>query len=113
VKGAYIGDTTDFVLIQDMYKKCFKFLFDAGQYFSVCTHDPELIAWVKDQADGQKDIFEFGFLKGLGDETKLELIRDGWLVSEYVPFGEDTRAYVKRRERYLKVLEAAGRVPIS
>jgi proline dehydrogenase len=113
VKGAYMGDTDDFEKIQEMFKNCFNLLFDGNHFFSVSTHDPELLRWVKEKADGQKDIFEFGFLKGLADETKLELVKDGWQVSEYVPFGLDSTAYVMRRKRYLKTLAAVGRTPLG
>jgi len=112
VKGAYMGDTTDFGKIQEMYKNCFNALLAADQYFSVCTHDPEIIGWIMEQTNGQKEVFEFGFLKGLADETKLDLVKDGWQVSEYVPFGMDSKAYIMRRERYLKMLEAAGRTTV-
>jgi proline dehydrogenase len=114
VKGAYMGDTTDFEKIQDMFKSCFRLLLDSDRYFSVGTHDPELFEWVKSQAreNEQKDLFEFGFLKGLADETKLELVSDGWQVSEYVPFGKDSKAYVKRRLRYLEGLHRLGRSPL-
>ena len=110
-----MGDTADFGKIQDMFKSCFNHLLDSDRYFSVGTHDPELFEWVKEQAEEQeqKDLFEFGFLKGLADEAKLELVSDGWQVSEYVPFGKDSKAYVKRRERYLKTLAAVGRTPVG
>jgi proline dehydrogenase len=113
VKGAYMGDSDDFNKIQEKYKNCFSLLFDSGHFFSVSTHDPELIRWVKEQAHEQKAIFEFGFLKGLADETKVELVRDGWQVSEYVPFGRDSKAYINRRNRYLKNLRNLGRKPLD
>ncbi|MEE9150745.1 MAG: hypothetical protein V3U20_02805 [Thermoplasmata archaeon] len=54
---------------------------------------------------------EFGFLKGLADKTKIELTCEDWLVSEYIPFGKDSTAYEKRRNRYLKELVKLGRTP--
>ena len=111
VKGAYIGDTNDFREIQDKFKTCFRTLFESDKHFSVGTHDLELIEWIKEIAKEQNDLFEFGFLMGLADETKLNLVHDGWAVVEYVPYGIDTKAYVTRRMRYLKTLENNGRKP--
>lgn len=109
VKGAYLGDTEDFVEIQERFKNCYEILLESCQYFSVGTHDPELVEWIKTCAEGNADLFEFGFLKGLADETKLELVKAGWAVCEYIPFGVDSKAYIKRRERYLKDLEKLNR----
>ena len=112
VKGAYLGDTDDFVKIQNRFKRLTKLLIENGKHFAIGTHDPELIGWLMNNADNSKDIIEIGFLKGLGNETKLGLVRDGWAVCEYVPFGTDSRAYITRRVRYLKELERQERKPV-
>ncbi len=109
VKGAYQGDITDFFEIQQRFKNNIELLINNGNYFSVGTHDPEIIEWILENFEDQKDILEFGFLKGLADETKMTLANDGWAVSEYVPFGIDSKAYVRRRERYLETLAAVER----
>jgi proline dehydrogenase len=109
VKGAYLGDTDDFAEIQKRFRTLVDLLLQCGQHFTIGTHDPELIEWVKVQAVEQKELIEFGFLKGLADETKLELVEDGWAVVEYIPFGHDYKAYVTRRKRYLKELDRLGR----
>ena len=111
VKGAYLGDTEDFVEIQRRVKRLAVRLSTTDSPFSIGTHDPEIINWAKAQFAGAKGILEFGFLKGLSDETKLSLARDGWVVAEYVPFGKAGRAYVSRRLRYLRRLEELGRKP--
>jgi proline dehydrogenase len=59
----------------------------------------------------QRDHLTFGFLMGLSDQTKLRLARQGWQVSEYVPFGSDPVPYVARRERYLRELREQDRSP--
>jgi proline dehydrogenase len=59
----------------------------------------------------QRDHLTFGFLMGLSDQTKLRLARQGWQVSEYVPFGSDPGPYVARRERYLRELREQDRSP--
>ena len=111
VKGAYIGDTNDFKEIQSKFKICFDKLFESGKHFSVGTHDPELVKWIKDRVRDQMDLIEFGFLKGLAHETKLNLVNDGWAVVEYVPYGINSKAYITRRLRYLKTLESEARKP--
>jgi len=108
VKGAYIGDVSDFREVQERFKRIADRLVQAGVPFCVGTHDPEMVRYVR-KLGLPADRIEFGFLMGLGDETKVELTRDGLQVSEYVPYGDDVRAYEVRRERYLKNLERIGR----
>ncbi len=110
VKGAYKGDIEDFKTIQDKFKELFEFLLDCNTPFFVGTHDPELIEWMKEKASKKKEFIEFGFLKGLADNTKIELAKDGWLISEYIPFGKDKSAYEMRRKHYLQELKKLGRV---
>jgi proline dehydrogenase len=111
VKGAYKGDLEDFGIIQEKFKELFEFLLDRDTPFFVGTHDPELIEWMKEKASKKKEFIEFGFLKGLADNTKIELAKDGWLISEYIPFGKDKTAYEARRIRYLRELEKLKRAP--
>jgi proline dehydrogenase len=112
VKGAYAGSTTDFADIQKRFKQLSKILCATATFFTVGTHDPDLIEWVtaKMEGEGKKDLIEFGFLKGLADRTKVAMAQEGWLVSEYVPFGENRTAYEARRRKYLKELESLGRI---
>jgi len=111
VKGAYVGSTTDFVDIQKRFKQLSKILCAKATFFTVGTHDLELIEWTTTKMEGKRDLIEFGFLKGLADSTKVAMAQEGWLVSEYVPFGENRTAYEARRQKYLKELEALGRAP--
>lgn len=111
VKGAYVGDTRDFVEIQQRFRALFLVLLQAGADFSVGTHDPELIAWMLERGRASRQRLEFSFLKGLADRTKLRLATEGWVVAEYVPFGEHAAAYLARRRRYEEELQALGRMP--
>jgi proline dehydrogenase len=111
VKGAYLGDTEDFEEIQRRLKSLASRLSKAGVAFSIGTHDPEIIDWAKTTFAGEKGTMEFGFLKGLSDETKISLAREGWCVAEYVPFGREGNAYISRRLHYLDRLQALGRKP--
>jgi proline dehydrogenase len=112
VKGAYFGDTFNFVEIQSRFRKLVTVLSESDVEFCVGTHDPELIEWVRRELIKKSDKFEFGLLKGLGDKTKHLLVNEGWKVSEYVPFGMEISAYQMRRERYLKELNELGRLPV-
>jgi proline dehydrogenase len=111
VKGAYAGDTNDFQEIQSRLVGLAKALSEGGAEFALGTHDPQIISWAEEERGGSKDKIEFGMLKGLSDETKLDFIRKGWRVAEYVPFGPNAKAYVQRRLDYLQKLRELGRSP--
>jgi proline dehydrogenase len=112
VKGAYLGDARDFVDIRTRLKVLIARIADYGENFCIGTHDPEIVGWITNEAAIPRHQLEFGFLKGLSEETKLRLADSGWDVSEYVPFGPGGAAYRIRRERYLAGLKEAGRSPL-
>jgi len=112
VKGAYVGDTNDFTIIQERFRTHAETLINTGIPFSAATHDPELIDWLKDEMRNRKHLIEFGFLKGLADGAKSELPAEGWKVAEYVPYGPGGQAYHQRRERYMENLHQLGRFPV-
>jgi len=111
VKGAYVGDTENFGEIQRRLKRLASRLSATGLPFCIGTHDPEIVDWARKELTGRKSSLEFGFLKGMSEETKMRLVSDGWEVAEYVPFGRRGDAYVSRRLHYLKTLERMGRSP--
>jgi len=113
VKGAYAGDTDDFFAIQRRFKDLAARLAEGGLRFCLGTQDPEIVAWAKEELARRKEVLEFGFLKGLSDRAKASLAREGWAVSEYVPFGGKGDAYVSRRLQYLSRLKALGRAPLD
>ncbi|WP_081579836.1 proline dehydrogenase family protein [Methanomassiliicoccus luminyensis] len=110
VKGAYLGDIREFDLIAEVLKDLVEEIVDRNTPFSMATHDPDVIKWAKARAK-DKGLIEFGFLKGLADQTKVSLAAEGWVVSEYVPFGKDKEGYESRRRAYLKTLDDLGRSP--
>ncbi|MGZ7130574.1 MAG: proline dehydrogenase family protein [Halobacteriota archaeon] len=112
VKGAYVGSTTDFAEIQQRFKKLVSILHARRTFFAVGTHDPELLEWMKAQMEANRSLIEFGFLRGLADRTKITMAKEGWLVSEYVPFGENHAAYEARRQKYLNELQNLGRIAV-
>jgi len=111
VKGAYLGDYSGLAQIRQATEQDAGILKALRGPFSIGTHDPDLIDWTIQEFDDERDLVEFGFLKGLSEMTKIRLAAEGWKVSEYVPFGPGGDAYVLRRERYLRDLEGSGRAP--
>jgi proline dehydrogenase len=112
VKGAYLGDTDDPVEIVRRFRAIATSLRDLRVPFSLGTHDRELVGWILRHPAPCRERIEFGFLKGLADETKPALARQGWQVAEYVPFGMQSAAYRARRESYLSQLKEEGRWPV-
>ena len=110
VKGAYSGDSNDYQDIQKRFRSCAEIIGNQGMIFCAGTHDIELINWLKDEYIQSRHV-EFGFLKGLSDETKKARVKDGRMVAEYVPFGGHSESYVTRRLAYLKKLKAIGKEP--
>jgi proline dehydrogenase len=112
IKGAYLGDTKDFFEIQNRFIRLFELALETKQPFDVGTHDPELITiFTRQLSTSQKELVTFGFLKGLADKTKLSLAKEGFRVAEYVPYGENRKGYIIRREAYLKNLNKLEREP--
>ena len=101
VKGAYREpEGTVFPTrkeISKSYASLLGLLFERGDNFAVGTHDSKLIAHAKRLAESKHVNFEFQFLKGIRDELKVELVKSGYRVSEYLPYGASWLAYSKRR----------------
>jgi proline dehydrogenase len=73
--------------------------------FAVATHDTKLIEhtirlW-KTSSIRIKN-FEFEFLKGIRDELKRDLVKEGFRVAEYIPYGDEWLPYSVRRLRERK-----------
>lgn len=72
----------------------------ANGYTAVATHDRNIIEatkrWVKEHGVPH-DRFEFQMLYGISEELQNELVREGYTVRVYVPFGEDWFGYFMRR----------------
>jgi proline dehydrogenase len=111
VKGAYLGDTEDFMEIRERFRALLSKGLSSGATISAATHDLSILEWIRDELADEKSRLEIGFLMGLADGTKTAFVRDGWAVSEYVPYGADSGAYIARREHYLRHLESLGMEP--
>jgi proline dehydrogenase len=108
-KGAYKEPPS--IALQDMgeireaFKACAHELLDRGSYPAIATHDEELIAdtIAYGKARGiAASRFEFQMLYGLRQSRWSELVRDGYNVRIYVPFGTHWMPYFYRRLRERK-----------
>ena len=84
------------------YEKLMKTLFDQGNEFAIATHDSKLIDKAIDLSKKYERKFEFQMLKGIRDELKPILIKKGFSVSEYIPYGTNWLPYSIRRLRERK-----------
>jgi proline dehydrogenase len=84
------------------YLKLMTTLFEKGDHFAIGTHDGKLIAKARDLAGDYKRDFEFQLLKGIRDDIKPSLVKEGYRVSEYIPYGPEWYNYSKRRMRERK-----------
>ncbi len=108
-KGAYREPAT--VALQKMddiraaYKRQARRLLDAGRYPALATHDESLIQdalqHVREQGYA-RERFEFQMLYGLRPRRWDELVKDGWNVRIYVPYGTHWFPYFYRRLREKK-----------
>jgi len=91
--------------IRASYKKCARLLLDAGRYPALATHDEGLvqdaIGYVRQKGIGPER-FEFQMLYGLRPRRWDELVRDGYNVRIYVPYGTHWFPYFYRRLRERK-----------
>ena len=73
--------------------------------FAVATHDSKLIEHAIKLSKSSKihiRNFEFEFLKGIRDELKMKLVKEGFRVAEYIPYGDEWLPYSVRRLRERK-----------
>ncbi len=90
-------------------------LVDNGNYPGIATHDERMIDGTVShvQRNGLSPArFEFQMLYGVRRDLQQALIRDGWNVRVYVPFGEQWYPYLMRRlaERPANLLFLTGSV---
>jgi len=82
------------------YVKLMKLLLPSGVYHGIATHDPQMIAatieFARQQGIG-KDQFEFQMLYGIRTDLQQKLVRDGYRMRIYIPYGRDWFPYFMRR----------------
>jgi proline dehydrogenase len=82
------------------YIKLMKILLKSGIYHGLATHDENIINAAKAFASQEKiprDAFEFQMLHGIRRDLQKSLVRDGWRMRVYIPFGTEWYPYFMRR----------------
>lgn len=91
------------------YVKLMKILMKSKVYHGLATHDEKIINQAKAFATKERisrDAFEFQMLYGIRRDLQQSLVRDGWRMRVYIPFGTEWYPYLMRRlaERPANVL---------
>ncbi|QKI83284.1 L-proline dehydrogenase [Kroppenstedtia eburnea] len=71
-----------------------------GGYTAVATHDPQIIDWTKRlvrEHHISNDQFEFQMLYGIAGTLQRDLVKEGYHVRVYTPYGKDWYPYFTRR----------------
>jgi proline dehydrogenase len=82
------------------YVKLMKILMKSGIYHGLATHDEAIIKEAKAFATREKiarDSFEFQMLHGIRRDLQQQLVREGWGMRVYIPFGTEWYPYFMRR----------------
>jgi proline dehydrogenase len=91
------------------YVKLMKILMKSGVYHGLATHDEAIINQAKAFAASEsipRTAFEFQMLHGIRRDLQQALVKDGWGMRVYIPFGTEWYPYFMRRlaERPANVL---------
>lgn len=112
-KGAYAEPSTVAfprkIEVDRNYLKLSRLLLDNSNDHALATHDPAMIDAAKAHAASRgisRDHFEFQMLYGVRRDLQQRLVREGYKVRVYVPFGTAWYPYFMRRlaERPANVL---------
>jgi proline dehydrogenase len=82
------------------YIKLMKMLLKSGVYHGLATHDENIINETMAFATREnipRDSFEFQMLHGIRRDLQQSLVRDGWRMRVYIPFGTEWYPYFMRR----------------
>lgn len=104
VKGAYKESPQvafpEKSAVDDNYKKIIQKHLLNGHYTAIASHDEAIINFTKDFAKKNGilgDQFEFQMLYGICEELQKQLVKEGYRVRIYVPYGVDWFGYFMRR----------------
>lgn len=106
VKGAYSeGEEVAYQsksVINGTYMDCIETAFvefeGTPTSLAVGTHHDEMISYARElQDEYELDSFEVQMLMGVREQRQQELVADGEVVYQYIPFGEDWFSYFYRR----------------
>jgi proline dehydrogenase len=82
------------------YVKLMKILMKSDVYHGLATHDESIIKEAKTFAIREnipRDAFEFQMLHGIRRDLQQGLVKEGWKVRVYIPFGTEWYPYFMRR----------------
>lgn len=82
------------------YIKLMQMLLSEGNYPAIATHDERMIAATKEFATRQgigPERFEFQMLHGIRRDLQDQLVREGYRMRVYVPYGSEWYSYLVRR----------------
>jgi proline dehydrogenase len=101
--------------VDKSYVNAMRHLMEHGNYPGIATHDEIIIAEAKRFATEKgiaRDRFEFQMLYGVRRDLQEGLVRDGYRVRCYVPFGTQWYPYLMRRlaERPANVAFMTGNI---
>lgn len=91
--------------IRERFDAYAKMLILHARYPGIATHDERLISSTKEfvRAEGiDHDQFEFQMLYGIRPETQEQLVREGYHMRVYLPYGTEWLPYFTRRLRERK-----------
>jgi len=86
--------------VDSNYVQLMKILLKSGIYHGLATHDESIIRGAMAFAAREnvaRDAFEFQMLYGIRRDLQQSLVRDGWRMRVYVPFGTEWYPYLMRR----------------
>lgn len=86
--------------VDENFVKLMEKMLLSGIYHGIATHDEKLIKETKEFAQKKnipKENFEFQLLYGIRTELRHQLVRDGYNVRVYIPFGRQWYPYFMRR----------------
>jgi proline dehydrogenase len=95
------------------YVKLMQLLLSEGNYPAIATHDERMIEATREFATRHgitPDRFEFQMLHGIRRDLQEKLVRDGYRMRVYVPYGSEWYSYLVRRlaERPANLLFVVG-----
>jgi len=82
------------------YVKLMKLLLKSGIYQGIATHDEKMIKATIAFAQAETvpaTAFEFQMLYGIRRDLQRELVKQGWRMRVYIPFGTEWYPYFMRR----------------
>jgi proline dehydrogenase len=86
--------------VDESYVRLMKTLMKSGVYHGLATHDESIIKEAKAFAIREKiarDAFEFQMLYGIRRDLQQNLVKEGWKMRVYIPFGTEWYPYLMRR----------------